>query len=479
MGDSMSGPEAYEDSTSSGAIQGALALCKGSGCRILGAYDNGCFAFAYKRSFTLDDPDWEHYFGATGETRLLAQQAAVALCVKRTSDEGCHAVLSQCVKVGRDIQSKIEKAPSVPQKKDVPSSGVTIVEKKPPPSVRKEEAPTVGPAKPVAPPSPAEESPSISAKAPADIRSFVSTFDFGMLTKIIVTGAVCLFVVLSLRDFVKRGGHHPRLMLSNAVTVILIACALFALVVSGSFVSPYVTGWIATLHGPDLALLVAVVIGILLFFIPLRFWHGLKQVFAEMRQAPPATSPGTSVSLERAESGLSEGQTASTVPPIQGMQLKLKRSERRSSVRGKPIFMLDARMEVSADILDTIRKYSLGSRVVYESSTREKHREAAMGHLEDSKSDSSVLFAPPTEHLKDAGRTAWKLTRAAVSMGLSALSLRITISSLISGVHVECKDMEELLEAEEAIQTAAINLKHYIDTAGTFDGQEQVVELKQ
>lgn len=61
---------------------------------------------------------------------------------------------------------------------------------------------------------------------------------------------------------------------------------------------------------------------------------------------------------------------------------------------------------------------------------------------------------------------------------MAALSLRITVTSLISGVHVECKSLEELLGAEKAIQIAATNLKNYIDVAGTFDGKEEVIELQ-
>ena len=57
------------------------------------------------------------------------------------------------------------------------------------------------------------------------------------------------------------------------------------------------------------------------------------------------------------------------------------------------------------------------------------------------------------------------------------MSLRITVYGLISGQHVECKDMNELLGAEQAIVEAAQNLRTYLNAAATFDGREQVLEF--
>jgi hypothetical protein len=164
-----------------------------------------------------------------------------------------------------------------------------------------------------------------------------------------------------------------------------------------------------------------------------------------------------------------------TMPPPQGMALKLKRSEKQSFT-GKPVFMLDARMEVSADIRQRVIKYRLGKRVVYESSNRQKYADAANRHLAASGNDTS-LFAPPAAQAKGIAKTFFQLGRAGVSGVIASLSLRITIDSLCAGVHVECKSMEELLEAEEAITVAARNLKSYVEVSTTFSGQEEIVEL--
>ena len=53
----------------------------------------------------------------------------------------------------------------------------------------------------------------------------------------------------------------------------------------------------------------------------------------------------------------------------------------------------------------------------------------------------------------------------------------MTIASLVSGHHIECKDMDEMLGAEGALREGCQNLKGYLDTAVTFDGREEVVQF--
>ena len=56
------------------------------------------------------------------------------------------------------------------------------------------------------------------------------------------------------------------------------------------------------------------------------------------------------------------------------------------------------------------------------------------------------------------------------------MSLSISIASLAKGHHVECKDLEELLEAEAAVRTACKNVTQYLEAAQTFNGSETVIE---
>ena len=66
---------------------------------------------------------------------------------------------------------------------------------------------------------------------------------------------------------------------------------------------------------------------------------------------------------------------------------------------------------------------------------------------------------------------------AACGATMMALTLRVTVDSLMSGQHIECKDLDELIGAEAAIRDACENIKAYLETAVTFDGREEVVEF--
>jgi hypothetical protein len=162
-------------------------------------------------------------------------------------------------------------------------------------------------------------------------------------------------------------------------------------------------------------------------------------------------------------------------PSGQRMQLKLKRSQ-RSGFTGKVIFVVDARMEVSAEEYDLIQRYKLGDDVIYDSSARQQHTEAMKEHVK--RSQEGPRFRDSVDgQLMSLGKQFYRLARAGVSATRASLSLRITVYSLMKGVHVECKSMAELLGAEQAIVEAGEKLRVYLDTAATFDGREEVHEF--
>jgi hypothetical protein len=139
------------------------------------------------------------------------------------------------------------------------------------------------------------------------------------------------------------------------------------------------------------------------------------------------------------------------------MQLKLKRSQRQGGVMGgKLLFCLDARVELTAQEADDVRKYKLGSMCIYNSEASKKHLTAGMTSL--------------------ATGNALGIGKAAFSMVMHRLNTNITIDGLVRGTHIECKDMDELLGAEESVMEACQNLRAYLDTAATFDGQEVVID---
>lgn len=147
--------------------------------------------------------------------------------------------------------------------------------------------------------------------------------------------------------------------------------------------------------------------------------------------------------------------------------LKIRRSQRATMLAGNPIFILDARADVSPDRLALIQKYKMGNMVVYDSKERAGRSAEAAGHYQDAyvASYSSV------------GKMAWQGLKGAAAQALATLALRVTIDSLIKGHHIECKELDELLAAETAMHNACQTLKIYLDTALSFDGRELVFEI--
>jgi hypothetical protein len=172
--------------------------------------------------------------------------------------------------------------------------------------------------------------------------------------------------------------------------------------------------------------------------------------------------------------------TASEVPPSAGasevpLQLKLRRTQ-RTGTWGKVIFALDARIALTAEHQELVYKYRLGDIIVYDSDDRMRHAEATQAHLDMTRGGASVFDTPGKQFMGAMG-TFWRLGRASVSAARMALSLRITINGLIAGVHIECKDLDELMGAEAAIVEACQSVKGYIQTALTFDGREEIIGI--
>jgi hypothetical protein len=138
------------------------------------------------------------------------------------------------------------------------------------------------------------------------------------------------------------------------------------------------------------------------------------------------------------------------------MLLKLIRTQRQTLVKGTAVFMLDARVHLTSQEYGRIDHYKLGKEIVYTSAAAQRQQDMALATLDG----SALGFA------RGLGRLA-----------LSKMHLAISIGSLVRGTHVECKDLPELMGAEEAVIQACQNLKAFLDTAATFDGREILVEF--
>jgi hypothetical protein len=140
------------------------------------------------------------------------------------------------------------------------------------------------------------------------------------------------------------------------------------------------------------------------------------------------------------------------------MQLSIRRSQRDGGVfGGKVIFALDAQIRPSSEEHALIKRYKLGKETVYASDAARRHAAATI--------DAS-----------ERGGVGG-LAKAAMSAGMASLSLRCTIDSLAAGQRIECKDLPELLAAEEAIVEACNNTKAFLEAAATFDGRELVMDI--
>ncbi|MEO6215100.1 MAG: hypothetical protein ABIO86_03645 [Sphingomonas sp.] len=139
------------------------------------------------------------------------------------------------------------------------------------------------------------------------------------------------------------------------------------------------------------------------------------------------------------------------------MQLKLKRTQRDSGVISKAvIFCLDARIEFTHAEAQDISRYKLANQMLYNS-------EASKRLLEKSAAQQD-------------GSTMGSL-KALATLAMVGLKLNVSVASLQRGQHIECKSLDELQAAEEAIIEACQNLKGYLQTASAFDGREILIDF--
>src|SRR5229473_631074 len=109
------------------------------------------------------------------------------------------------------------------------------------------------------------------------------------------------------------------------------------------------------------------------------------------------------------------------------MQLKIQRSQRTAGVMStKVAFALNARIQLTPDEDDLVRKYGLGKQTVYDSEARKKHIDTAAA----------------------TGQGRVGLIRGLTAGVMAAFSLHVTIDSLMNGQHIETKSLNELIGAE-------------------------------
>jgi hypothetical protein len=151
------------------------------------------------------------------------------------------------------------------------------------------------------------------------------------------------------------------------------------------------------------------------------------------------------------------------------MQLKIKRSQREGGMLAKvAIFCIDARVQFSPQEKQSITRYGLQNQIIYDSEAAKQ----MMARSENIRGRGIEYSGEIVSMLGSAASNAFSGAKSLAFAALAKMKLSITIGSLEQGQHVECKSLDELLGAEEAIMQACENLKRYLDTAATFDGRE-------
>lgn len=138
------------------------------------------------------------------------------------------------------------------------------------------------------------------------------------------------------------------------------------------------------------------------------------------------------------------------------MQLKIKRSQRDGGIISKTaIFIIDARVVFTPEEQRHVDRYRLWNEHIYSSESAKK----------------SWMNA----ELSKDGTTSGGLKTLTHSL-LASFKLNVTVRSIYSGQHIECKNLEELIYAEECIKTACVHLREYLDIASTFNGSEILID---
>ena len=151
------------------------------------------------------------------------------------------------------------------------------------------------------------------------------------------------------------------------------------------------------------------------------------------------------------------------------MLLKITRSQHLGGIISKnTVFCIDARVQFTPQENQNITRYKLRSEVIYDSEAFKR-----MAARSDQSRGRGMEYSDDIGSMASSAMSnAFSGAKSLAFAALAAMKLRITIGSLERGQRVECKDLNELSSAEDAIMQACSNLKHYLDQAETFDGGE-------
>jgi hypothetical protein len=118
-------------------------------------------------------------------------------------------------------------------------------------------------------------------------------------------------------------------------------------------------------------------------------------------------------------------------------------------------FAVDARIVLTEDEMQDVIKYHLHDQVVYYSEGVRKQATKTMDDVE--------------------ARTVGGTLKAMARLAALNLQLKFTFADLMRGVHVECKNLDELMGAEGAFVMACERAQKYLAFAKTYTNEQETV----
>lgn len=126
------------------------------------------------------------------------------------------------------------------------------------------------------------------------------------------------------------------------------------------------------------------------------------------------------------------------------MKLKLNKSQKVKGLTQKVSYSLTAQVELTDEEHAYLHKYKLANEIVY-----------AKDRVTPDMSDNPSLIR---------------------NLSALALNLRITVSDLVNGRTIVCKDIGEIMSVEATIMQSCQGLKNLLTNCAGFEG-EQIIEF--
>lgn len=164
------------------------------------------------------------------------------------------------------------------------------------------------------------------------------------------------------------------------------------------------------------------------------------------------------------------------------MKANIKRSKYTSEgwIYNSTVFKIYAELELTPEEHHLIERAGLNSRIIFDSADAEYYKNASsesvgkVGYnkLNTGDKEADIFFGA----LTSVFTSIYYVGEAAYNAIQWSSSLQITVQSLLDGTEFESENIDEVAQAESIIRAAIDQLKNYVETLSTYDGQDNVFE---